>query len=401
MSMVESKTQAKRPVKGVQGIRLRETAAGVRYDVRLRVGDAERSKTFRTRKDAEAWRRQQLSAVDEGSWIDPQSGRVTLASWSNDWLDSAVNLRATTRAIHRRNLDLHILPALGSVELGKLKAPSLRAWLNDLAATPLRSGKPRSAGTTRQAYGTLERVLSAAVKDGVLARNPLDPVDQPKADEREMKVLDVDQLATVLDDMNERYRVLVLVAAYCGLRAGELVGLRRKRVDLVRRRITVEEQITEISGGELVTGPPKTKAGRREVPIPSFVADQLVTHMATWSEPGPNGLVFTSPGGGPIRWRSWVGRYWRPVVDPLGHKDLRFHDMRHTFASLAIASGADIKTLQRILGHASAAMTLDRYGKMYPDSLDQVADKLDIAGRKARGTPPADIIELPKQAVPK
>ncbi len=402
--MVEAK-QGKKPLAGVQGVRVRDTTTGKRYDVRLRVGDSERSRTFRTRKEAETWRRQQLGGIDDGSWIDPQSGKITLASWANDWLDGAHDLRGTTRSIHRRNLDLHILPYLGPVELRKLDSTQLRNWLNELTARPISrtvkgqvvdTGRKRSAGTVKQAHQTLKQVLALAVKEGKLGRNPL-VADAPKIDDREMQILTADQLATIADRCEERYQVLVLVAGWCGLRAGELVGLRRKRVDLVRRRIKVEEQTTEISGGELVTGPPKTKAGRREVPIPAFVAEQLAEHMARWSEPGPNGLVFTSPEGGPIRWRSWVGRYWRRVVDPMGHTELRFHDLRHTFASLAIANGADIKTLQRILGHASAAMTLDRYGKMYPDSLDDVADKLDKAGRDARIEPAGEVIELRKR----
>jgi integrase len=367
------------------GLTQRTTKAGeVRYDATHRGPDGrERSKTLRTKAAAESWRRDQITMLERGSWFDPRAGKITPREWSEKWLNTAVDLRESTLRIYEVNLRLHILPALGDTPLGKLTPTMLREWQADLAAIPV-AGRRRAPATVHQAYRTLRRVLGAAVSAELLSRNPMTGVNAPKVEDEEMRFLTPEEVITLVATIDERYRAMVLVATYCGPRAAELVGLRRQRVDLVRRRISIVEQVAERSSGAgFLKGPPKTKAGTREVPIPSIVAEALEAHMARWSEGGPEGLVFTAPTGGPIRWRSWSARFWRPATVTAGVTGLRFHDLRHTCASLAIAAGADVKVLQAMLGHSSAAMTLDLYGKLLPDRLDDVAERLDAMARRA------------------
>ncbi|MGH9120731.1 MAG: tyrosine-type recombinase/integrase [Acidimicrobiales bacterium] len=367
----------------------RRTGDGqVRYEVRLRGTDGkERSRTFRTKKDAERYERTQLTAIEHGLWIDPRAGKVTLEAWGTEWQRTVVHLRETTQRIYEANLRNHIYPELGGIELGKLTPSMLRAWLAGLTTKVGRRGTPLAPASVSQAYRTLNRVLSAAVDDELLGRNPLRGVKPPQPKPEVMRFLTHDEVATLAAEVDSRYRALVLVAAYTGLRAGELIGLRRKDVDLLRRTITVVEQVQYIGGRHQVLTP-KTAAGRRSVAVPSSVAQVLEEHLSGFAEPGPDGLVFPAPEGGYLRLENFRKRVWQPAVAKAGVGPLRVHDLRHTCASLAIAAGADIKVLQRMLGHASAALTLDRYGHLFPGQAQSVADRLDESARQARPQAP-------------
>ncbi|HEY8093667.1 MAG TPA: site-specific integrase, partial [Acidimicrobiales bacterium] len=182
---------------------------------------------------------------------------------------------------------------------------------------------------------------------------------------------------------NSSYRLVVLVLAYCGLRWGELAALKVKRVDLARRRIEVAESVVEVDG-VLVWGTPKGHE-RRSVPIPAFLADDLRGQMAGRE---PDDLVFTGlRGGGVLRNRVFRRAGFDRASAALGLDGLVPHELRHTAASLAVSSGANVKAVQRMLGHASAALTLDTYADLFDDDLDSVAERLDLAARAVRELP--------------
>lgn len=373
----------------------RSTRSGeARYEVRVRGTDGkERSRTFRTKKEAERHERAHHAAIDTGVWIDPRSGRVTLATWAREWQRTVVHLRPRTRKIYDVNLRIHILPALGSYELAKLTPSMLRAWLSDVSAKNGRKGKPIAPGTVAQAYRTLNRVLVAAVNDELIGRNPLQGVKPPQVEAQPMRFLTHDDVATLGVAVDGRYRSFVYVAAYTGLRAGELMALRRSHVDLLRRTITVVEQVQYIDRRHIVSSP-KSAAGRRSVAMPRLVADELEEHLRRLPVPGPDALVFPAPEGGYLHLENFRKRIWLPAVTQAGLAPLRIHDMRHTCASLAIAAGADVKVLQRMLGHASAALTLDRYGHLLPGQAESVAERLDLLARAAEPTPTAAVASI-------
>jgi len=154
--------------------------------------------------------------------------------------------------------------------------------------------------------------------------------------------------------------------AWSGLRWGEAVALTWRHVDVERRHVRVRESATEV-GGQLVFGEPKTHE-HRTVIVPRFTLKEL--------DPG-DGLVFTAPRGGPLRTANFRRTVWLPAVEECGFGDLLVHDLRDTAASLAISSDASIKAVQRMLGHAAAAMTLDIYGGLYDDDLEDLADRLE------------------------
>ena len=365
-----------------------------RYVVRLRGTDGtERSRTFRSRKDAERYERAQRTARDQGLWIDPRSGRVTLALWAAEWQRTVVHLRPTTQRIYDANLRNHIITDLGDLELAKLSPSMLRAWLAALMTKTGSHGKELAPGSVAQAYRTLNRVLVAAVDNELLGRNPLSGVRAPRVEAEPMRFLTHDEVATLASVIDPRYRALVSVAAYTGLRAGEMMALRRKHVDLLRRTITVVEQAQYI-GGRHVVSAPKSAAGRRSVALPGTVVAALQEHFTTYAESGAEGLVFPAPEGGFLRLENFRKRVWNPAVAKAGVAPLRVHDLRHTCASLAIAAGADVKVLQRILGHASAALTLDRYGHLLPGQARSVADRLDEMAKSATPKPIAPVTAI-------
>jgi integrase len=367
----------------IVGIQRRTTAVGeVRYEVRLRGPDGrERSRTFRTRKAAESYERELLAQRERGGWVDPRAGRVTLADWVSEWSTTLANLRPSSRRIYLDNLRLHVLPTLGSVQLSRLDKTMLRRWLADLSASRL---KP---ATVHQVYRALRRVLTAAVENEVLVRNPLDGIKPPRVESQEMRFLDPDEVARLAAVIDERYRAFVMVGAYCGLRLGELAGLRRHRVDLLHRHIQVVEQLGRDEDGRWALQPLKTRSSVRSVALPGVVVDSLGEHVRHWAGRGREGFVFTAPDGGSLDPDNFRSRYWTPAVAAAGLAPLRIHDLRHTTASLAIAAGADVKMLQTMLGHASAVMTLDRYGHLMPGRAQDVADRLDVLARASVSAP--------------
>ena len=202
----------------------------------------------------------------------------------------------------------------------------------------------------------------------------------------------VDQLARACSG----YELLIRLLAYTGLRWGEATALQVRRVDLMRRRLEVVRTAVDL-GSEVTYGTPKTHQ-HRSVPIPRSLVDDLATHLAGRR---PDDLVFASPRGAPLRNQNFRARVFGPAAVAIGVAELTPHDLRHTAASLAVQAGANVKAVQRMLGHASAAMTLDVYAGLFGDDLDAVADRLDEAAARSSadqmrtGGPDAEILAIP------
>ncbi len=367
-------------------IHKRSGRRGDTYEVRVRgIDGKERSRTFKTRKEAERYERDQMTAKDRGTWIDPRGGKVTLTEWAAEWQRTIVHLRTSSRRIYADNLRLHILPTLGAQPLARITPSAVRTWLADLTVKESRRGRPLSAASVHQAFRTLNTVLTAAVDNELIGRNPMAGVRPPRVPTELMRFLTAEEVFMLADEFDERYRALPLLAAFGGLRTGELAGLRWNRVNLLRRRVEVIEQYDAATGSFVA---PKSKASVRTVALPRLVGDALAAHatIGFTEQVQGDGLVFTAPGGGVLDIDNFRARVWRPAVLRAGLDPLRIHDLRHTCASLAIAAGADVKLLQNMLGHASAAMTLDRYGHLMPGQAEAVAERLDalLDGRSAR-----------------
>jgi integrase len=172
-----------------------------------------------------------------------------------------------------------------------------------------------------------------------------------------------------------------------------LAGLRRRRVDLLRRTVEVAEIVTEVRG-ELLVGPPKTRASRRRVGLPRAVTGELARHLGMLGD--LDELVFTAPQGGPLRVTAFRARVWRPATRAAGLDGLRIHDLRHTAVALWIAAGANPKEVSARAGHASVSFTLDRYGHLYPEADDALRARLDAFYATGRPSPGDTVVELPR-----
>jgi len=239
-----------------------------------------------------------------------------------------------------------------------------------------------SASRMGQAKRVISAVLTQAVDDGLIGRNPAETVKVPKTRERDQRYLTAEQVTELAHAVEQRMRgsaQLVKLLAYGGLRWGEAVALKSNNVDVLRRRVHVRESATLVNG-KLVWGTPKSHRSRTIV-IPAFLIDELAPTLSG------DRLVFTSSTGQPLRSPNFLRRVWKPAVADLGFGDLVPHDLRHTAASLAISAGASVKAVQRMLGHSSAQITLDRYTHLFEDDLESIAESMDARYAAAQVRP--------------
>jgi integrase len=344
---------------------------GRRYRVEWYTPDgAHRSRTFRSRREAEAFLHRVEHEKAEGTYRDPSSGRRLLGELAEAFFAGAYDLRPSTRALYEGAWRLHVAPAFAEVAVGRIRPEDVRSWIEGLLAAGV---GPRTVQVARLVLG---RILERAVEDGLIRVNPVRSVRPPKAPPHETRVPTTAEVEAVAAAIELRYRAMVLVAAWAGLRIGECAGLQRRDVDLLGRKIHVRRQVTEVRGVREVA-PLKTEASRRTVPIPAFLAEELAAHMEAFVGPEPEAHLFTAPEGGLLGRASWRSRYFDPALRRAGVEPFTFHQLRDHAATAAIASGADVKVVQSILGHVDATTTLNRYAGAWPSAAEAVAERLE------------------------
>lgn len=257
-----------------------------------------------------------------------------------------------------------MLPEFGDVQVARIDRPMIRRFLAELIV------KGKGPGTVKNALNVIKPVLNVAVEAGALRSNPARGISGPRSQKQEMQFLSAEQVEQLADAIDPRHRTLVVTAAYTGLRAGELVALRVRDLDLLRGRLHVRESASEIGKG-LVFGPTK-KYQQRSVTLPRFLVDQLAEHLAQRGVDGDrDAFVFVDTEGGPLRQSNFYKRvYKQAVVDAGLDPKLRLHDLRHTAAALMLELGAHPRAMMERLGHSSVTVTLDTYGHLLP-SLDE------------------------------
>ncbi|MPZ52885.1 MAG: tyrosine-type recombinase/integrase [Acidimicrobiia bacterium] len=328
------------------------------------------SRSFTRKADAEKWLRQEESKADRGEWVDPTAGAIPYAEWGEKWLAGLHSIEPKTRANYESLLRSRVLPTFADTELRRISTARLREWVTEMVSEKL------SGARIKAALQVLRASLDVAVDERLIARNPASRIRTPPVRKRRQLFLTADQLealAHTAEDTRAGSGGLVRLLGYGGLRWSEAVALDWKRVNLLKRRIRVEEKATEVGGQGLVWGAPKTHETRTII-VPAFVIHHL-------GRAKPEGLVFTGPRGGPLRHSNWTRKVWAPAVAATEEtpEGLLIHDLRDTAASLAISAGASIKAVQRMLGHASAAMTLDTYGSLFEEDLETLADRMEEA----------------------
>lgn len=348
----------------------RRTQNGVlRWRARNRAPDGrERSQSFRRRADAERFLAQTETDKVRGAWVDPARSEVLLGEWADRWLATTTTLKPKTVAGYRSLLRSRIMPAFADAPIGAIHPMDIREWLSRMQADGL------SPSRCRQAVHLLGAILQTAVEDGRLVASPCSLVKLPPLPQVEMANLQPEQLRDLLAVVAPDYHLLIELLAISGLRFGEAIALRRHRCDLPRSRLIVAESLADVSG-TLHFGSPKTHQ-RRAVTIPRFLATSLAEHLDTL---GDDALVFRGPRGGPIRYQNFTRRVWKPALMASRLPDVGIHALRHTCVALLIAQGAHPKAIQSHLGHRSITTTLDRYGHLFEDEHDKLAECIDRA----------------------
>ncbi|OCB14154.1 hypothetical protein A5717_11640 [Mycolicibacterium porcinum] len=345
----------------------------------------EREKVFSRKVDAQNWLNKQVSDQLTGTWTDPALAGVTFGAMAERWIATKATRSAKTVAGYRSLLDTIVLPRWKDTPLGDVRYDDLQVWITGLSVggSVRFEGKGLSASRVRQTHQLVGAVLKFAVRAKHLASNPADGVELPRLPESDQRYLTHDQLHRVAV-ASGRLRTLVLILGYCGLRFGEAAALRVDDVDIQQRRIRVRRSVTYVRKTGLVEGATKNHSSRT-VPVPTFLARLLATEMGDGDQDG-KALVFRSAHGGSyltLGQARYAFQKATAAVD--GCDGVRLHDLRHTCASLAISAGANVKVVQRLLGHKTAVLTLDRYGHLFPDDLDAVADAFDAAAKATAG----------------
>lgn len=338
----------------------------------------QRAQNFERKTDAVRFANTVEADKSRGDWLDPRLGRVTFGEWADDWLSQLTHLKSKTRLGYESTLRCHVLPALRDARLANIDRVVLRRFVANLDA------RGAGASTIRIAVHVARSVLELAVDAGAIKANPAIGVKIPRSAKTDKHFLRPDQVEDLAGVILAPSGMLIRFAAYTGLRAGEIGALRVGRLDFDRSVVEVAESLSDIAG-RLEFGPTKTYA-RRHVPMPSFLRDELAEFVNGRAR-NPDELVFTAPQGGVLRHGNFYRMRFKPAVARAGlPPDLRFHDLRHTYAAFCIASTADPYAVMKRMGHSTITVTYDTYGHLFPARDAEITAALEALGIAARAT---------------
>jgi len=344
----------------------------------------ERTKTFAKKNDADRWLATNGADIARGSWIDPRAGEISLATYSKEWLATRSDLRPSTAAKYKQLLDDHILPALGTRSLSRLSPSAVRGWRAELGR--------RYPTTAATAYRLLSTICRTAVNDELIARTPCKVAGGGTEKTPERPVASVAEVSAAADAAPSHWRLAVLLASWCQLRRGEVLGLQRGDVDVLHRELTIDRQWS-MAGSTPMLGPPKTDAGQRRVTVPPNILPALIEHLAAHVGPRATDWLFAGADGQPSHPRT-VDHAWSKARKMIGRTDLRFHDLRHSGLTWAATTGASTKELMRRAGHASPQAALryqhatDDRDRALADALGALAEQASVVSiDEARGRP--------------
>lgn len=358
------------------------TAQGKRWRVRYRT--PERNQTdkrgFKTKREAEAFAATVEVSKMRGEYVAPSSARVTVGKLGPAWLDrQRGHLKPSGYGPMEAAWRLRVQPRWGDIALGDIRPTAVQQWISDLGrGTP--GAKAVGASVVKRTHHVFSGILADAVRDNLIARSPAAGVKLPRTSRKRPVYLTHQQVATLAAAAGE-YEGLVLLLAYTGLRWGEAIGLHVRDLDMLRRQATISENAVQ-SVKQIYVGTPKAHK-QRTVPLPGF----LLPYLARQCE-GKNrdDLLWSGDDSGHLRRPHPISGWFAKAVAESGVPRTTPHDLRHTAASLAVSAGANVKAVQKMLGHASAAMTLDIYADLFDDDLEAVATALhDARSRESVG----------------
>jgi integrase len=353
---------------------------------------------YGTRAEAQRRLREELAKRDKGTAI-AEPGRLCVRDLVDRYLAAqARTVEATTLENSRSALRRNVLPHLGSMPLSRIQPVHVVDWLNRLdadfaeraaraAARKRRSPERKRARQT--AFEVLNRVLDYGVGIGLLGANPCDRIDRPKAPKPEIRSLsaeDVKRLLRVARETSPTWVTAATALGACGLRRGETFGLTWSDLDLENGRVRVRQSLKAPAKGKRSIGPPKSKAARREVGLPSWALSALRVYREDLpATPHPTRLVFTTATGEPVFFSNFNRRHFAPLVKRAEIPWATYHSLRHTFATLLLGSGCDLKSAQAALGHEKASYTIDLYASAIPQNVERAIAGLDAIISNAKG----------------
>jgi integrase len=337
----------------------------------------------KTRQEVAAKLAKALSDRENGLVFDADNLR--LGEYLEQWLENSVRdtVRHTTFERYEQIVRTHIRPALGSVKLKNVTPAHVRGLYRNKLESRL---SPR---TVQYVHVTLHKSLKQAVSDGLIPRNATEAVKPPQVRREEIRPLTPEQVKMLLDAASgDRLEALYVLAVHTGLRQGELLGLKWDDIDLEAGTLQVRRALITARGGPRLAAP-KTKGSRRRVSLTGAAAEALKGHLerqleeidragSLWQE---NGLVFASETGAPLDRRAVTSRRFKPLLKRAGLPHFRFHDLRHTCATLLLTKNVNPKVVSEMLGHSSIAITLDTYSHVLPNMQDSAARALEDALR--------------------
>jgi integrase len=340
-------------------------------------------------EDAKNERAAIVARMAQGERVAPTS--LTLGGFADEWIRRQEGrVRPTTHTLYATYLRLHVQPRLGRRRLQAITVDDVAALIVSMqngtrfvqrdGRVVQETGKPFAAWTVRGVLVVLGRLFASAVREGLIPSNPvtkLERGERPKTERREFPSLDREAVQKLIAATPTRYRTLVALSLLTGLRQSEALALRWQDVDTKAGVVQVRWQLSR--RGELVE--PKTKAARREVPIPPSLGKALAAHQLASRYSKPTDYVFASETGGPLHYRNIVRRGLDKAIEETGLPHLTWHDLRHVAASALIAQGCSVAYLSRLLGHASPSITLSTYAHEFASAehADRTRDQMEQA----------------------
>ncbi|MGH4010337.1 MAG: tyrosine-type recombinase/integrase [Pseudonocardiaceae bacterium] len=373
----------------------------------------QKAKTFRTKTEAKRFLAGIDGSLSRGLYVDPHAGRLLFATHAREWLDSR-NDELTTRARDASIMHTHVLPQWGTWPLSKIDHLSVQKWITAL-------GTGRAPATVAEAHRLTSAVLRSAVRNRLIAFNPCEGIRLPRrrrGDTAEQVISREELRSKLLPTAPERYRAIIATAAATGLRWGEAAGLRLDALDLKRARLSVIRTVIEVGGHTSFKPYPKSSAGRRTVPLPDWLMPIIRKHLDQYPSPA-NAPIYANAVGKPLRRTLFRSRVWRPLLVKAGMLGaltvindntvraswtdntgatlakefttereavlhiakscaggLRFHDLRHSYATWLVDDGVPVNMVQRVMGHERSSTTLDLYTRRTNDH-DRILRALD------------------------
>lgn len=337
---------------------------------------------FETKGAARSAERQARVEWEKGQYVD--HSKMSVTEYMEYWLDNKQDVSPETRETNKGHIKNHITPAIGEVLFQKLSVDDIEKLINSMQQKTLPDGTKLSDGTIRKIFNLVQTAYKAAQKKELIVKNPFDLLDKgsrPRASKSKVDYWTVEEVKKFFSVLEHRQRILFILAIYTGMRRGEILGLRWKDIDFVNSQIRIRQTLKP---RQRVKEGGKNDNAERSITISKYVKSELKKHknlviQECWSaerEFKEDGFVVCQPDGNPISIGNF-DKFWKRVIKNTGMRKIRFHDLRHTCASLLLTSGAHPKVVQELLGHSSIKVTLDTYSHLMPNMQSEAVNKLD------------------------